>query len=154
MCCAIDMPPQRQHQPQQEHSDGRDGRESPVGVRIELVDDWHERWPQVLTQIERAGHRDELRAANGFLSARENVLAAVVGDRVAAHLSFHVQPGRGSAGDGGARPCIQAQVDSYAIEPEFRNRGIERILRDRAIERARALRCGEMKGFDLAESWS
>ena len=126
----------------------------PVGVRIELVDDWHERWPQVLTHIERAGHRDAVRVSeHGYLSARENVLAAVVGDRVAGHLSFHVQPGNGAAADAD-RPCVEAEVDSYGIEPDFRNRGIERVLRDTAIERARVLRCGEMKGFDLAESWS
>ena len=125
-----------------------------MGLRIVLMDDWHERWPQVQSQIERAGHLDDMRVADsGFLSARENVLVAVVGDRVAGHLSFHVQPG--PIADGGAkRPCVEAEVDSYAIDPEFRNRGIERVLKETAIERARALRCGEMRGFDLAESWS
>jgi GNAT superfamily N-acetyltransferase len=151
MCAAIDQPHQRQQQQQQPVSE-----ETTVGVRIELVDDWHERWPQVLTQIERAGHRDAVRVSeHGYLSARENVLAAVVGDRVAAHLSFHVQPGNGVAAvAGAARPCVEAEVDSYGIDPDFRNRGIERVLRQTAIERARVLRCAQMKGFDLAESWS
>jgi GNAT superfamily N-acetyltransferase len=128
--------------------------EVPVGLRIVLVDDWHEQWPQVLNQIERAGHRDDVRLTDsGYLSARENVLVAVIGDRVAGHLSFHVQPGPGPDPTG-ERPCVEAEVDSYAIEPDFRNRGIERVLKATAIERAKELRCGEMKGFDLAESWS
>ena len=124
-----------------------------MGVRVELVDDWHERWPQVRNQMERAGYLAHVRMSEaGYLSARENVLAAMVGDRVAGHLSFHVLPGPGAGADD--RPCVEARVDSYGIDPEFRNRGIERVLRDTAIERARALRCGEMKGFNLAESWS
>jgi GNAT superfamily N-acetyltransferase len=139
-----------------EAQDARAGarQEALVGLRIVLVDDWHEQWPQVLTQIERAGHRAELRMyPPGWLSARENVLAALVGDRVAGHLSFCVKPAPAEP-TARKRRCVEAQVDSYAIDPDFRDRGIERVLRDTAIERARVLQCRGMKGFDLAESWS
>src|SRR5690606_22113229 len=50
-------------------------------------------WPAVLAQIERSPQPAPLRRnAAGAVSARQGVLAAFIGDRVAGHLTFHVEP--------------------------------------------------------------
>lgn len=122
-------------------------------ARVELVDNWHKDWPAVLLALDRSGGRASLHIdADGWLSARQNLLVAFVGDEPAAHVCFHVEPAP-REGDTSNRGCIEAKLDSYGIDPGFCGRGIELELRKAALERVNTLKCHKLHGFDLQEQW-
>ncbi len=115
-------------------------------LRIEPVDNWHNKWDDVLAAVERHGHVEKLRVdSDGWLSARQVVVVAFVGEEPAAHISFSIQPAK----DG----TIEAKLDSYAIDLQFSGRGIESQLHQAATERAQTLRCEKLKGFRLSSNW-
>jgi hypothetical protein len=120
--------------------------------RVDLVDSWHKDWPQVLRALEEYGGRSSLHLDDdGWLSARQNLLVAFVGDEPAAHVCFHVEPAhRASKAD---RTCVEAKLDSFGIDPKFCGQGIEGDLRKAALDRANALKCQKLHGFDLGEKW-
>lgn len=118
--------------------------------RVELVDNWHAAWPDVLALVDRTGRRTALDLdAAGWLSARRNVLAAFVNDEPAGHASFHVRPatddrGRVRTSDDG-RAIVEAALDCVAVDEPFQDLGIEAELIRRARQRAADLRCGELR---------
>ena len=115
-------------------------------LRIESVDNWHESWEQVRELIDAQGGGKKLRVdKDGWLSARQVVMVAFVGETPAAHVCFSVSPGKTA--------CIEASLDSYGIEPKFCGRGIESQLHQAATERAKALRCETLRGFRLNSNW-
>jgi hypothetical protein len=115
------------------------------GVRIEAVDNWHSAWARVLRFVAKHGDAAKLQIdADGWLSARQVLMVAFVGDQIAAHVCFSVAPGR---------TCIEAKLDNYAIAPKFCDRGIESQLRHAALDRAESLGCEKLKGFKLSSSW-
>lgn len=115
------------------------------GVRIEPVDNWHDAWKKVLAHVAKHGNARKLAVdADGWLSARQVLLVAFVGQQVAAHVCFSVSPGK---------DCIEAKLDSHGIAPKFCGRGIESQLHRAALERAQALRCQKLKGFKLNSKW-
>ena len=115
------------------------------GLRIELVDNWHAAWPKVLAHVQKHGTARKLQVdADGWLSARQVVLVAFVGDEVAAHICFSVSPGKA---------CIEAKLDSHGIAAKFCGRGIESQLHRAAVERAESLRCEKLRGFRLNSRW-
>jgi len=137
------------------HDRGR--RQDAVGqeqesMRVDIVDNRHKQWPTVLRALERSGDRASLNVdANGWLSARQSLLVAFVDDQPAAHVGFHVQPApRARRTD---RACVEAQLDFFGIDPRFCGHGIERTLRNAALQRASALRCEILHGFELNEKW-
>jgi ribosomal protein S18 acetylase RimI-like enzyme len=108
-------------------------------VRIEPVDNWHSAWARVLAFVEKHGDTDKLQIDDdGWLSARQVLVVAFVGDQIAAHLCFSVAPGK---------TCIEATLDNHAIAPKFRGRGIEPRLLRVAVERAASLGCEKLRGF-------
>lgn len=114
-------------------------------LRIEAVGNWHSAWPRVLRFVERHGDRDRLQVdADGWLSARQVLMVAMLGDQVAAHVCFSVAPGK---------TCIEAKLDNYAIAPKFCGRGIEAQLHRAARARAEALGCEKLRGFKLSSTW-
>jgi GNAT superfamily N-acetyltransferase len=114
-------------------------------VRVETVDNWSRAWPAVMAHIVRCGKAKKLVIdLDGWLSARQVVVAAFIGTAVAGHVCFAVEPAKG---------CVKAQVVSHGIEPRFRDRGIERQLRAAALERAKELNCARTVGFKLTGSW-
>jgi hypothetical protein len=114
-------------------------------LRVETVDNWHRAWPAVLSHIQSRGSAQKLLIdLDGWLSARQVVLVAFVGDEVAAHVCFGVSP---------TKKCVQAQVLSFGIEPRFRKHEIEVVLRAAAMKRAKELQCGQLVGFKLADEW-
>lgn len=131
----------------------RTHQEPATGVaRIELVDNWHKDWPKVLCAVERYGGRESLHIdADGWLSARQNLLVAFVDNEPAGHVCFHVEPSHRTGRS--KRACIEAQLDSYGIDARFCGHGIERHLRKAALERANTLKCRKLHGFDLKEAW-
>ena len=119
---------------------------SVAGVRIEPIDNWHSAWPRVLRFVEKHGDATQLQVdADGWLSARQVLIVAFVGDQIAAHVCFSVAPGK---------TCIEAKLDNYAIAPKFAGRGIEPQLHRAAVERAESLGCEKLKGFKPAAKWT
>ncbi len=88
------------------------------GVRIETVDNWHKSWPRVLAALTRRGARKNLLVeSDGWLSARQIVLAAFAGDVVVGFLCFHIEPG--------LRGAINAHGDLNDVAPSFARLGID-----------------------------
>lgn len=114
-------------------------------LRLESVDNWHKKWDAVLEHVRRHGKVTKLAIdLDGWLSARQVMLVAFVGDEVAAHICFGVTPSKG---------CVVANVVSYGIEPKSAGKEIESLLRDAAVRRAKELNCARTRGFNLADSW-
>jgi hypothetical protein len=119
-------------------------------IQIELVDNWHPRWREVLDAIEHLGMAQSLNIdSDGWLSARHNLLVALIDDQVAGHLCFRVQTISGPDGqvchehDSG-RPSVEATVESLGVQPGFSQAEVESLLTNAAQGRARALRCREL----------
>lgn len=126
--------------------------ESADFARVDLVDNWHKDWPAVLHFVDQRGNRGSLQVdEDGWLSARQNLLVAFVGGEPAAHVCFHVEPAHRD--DTATQACVEAQLDSYAIDPRFCGHGIEQGLRKAALDRASALKCQRLHGFDLTGKW-
>jgi GNAT superfamily N-acetyltransferase len=114
-------------------------------VRVARVDNAHPQWRRVLSLIARTGDRRKLQIdSDGWLSARQVVLAAFLDGEPIAHLSFQIEP---------ARRCIQARLDTLGIDPAHADRGIESRLFDDAVKWVRELRCTRLVGFDLGHPW-
>ena len=117
----------------------------PRGIRIEPVDNWHDAWKKVLAHVAKHGNAKKLAVdEDGWLSARQVLLVALVGQQVAAHVCFSVAPGK---------KCIEAKLESHGIAPKFCGRGIESQLYRAALERAESLRCEKLRGFKLSSKW-
>jgi len=117
-----------------------------AGLRIEPVDNWHPAWEAVRASVEKHGRAKKLAVdADGWLSARQVLLVAFVGDTPAAQVSFGVRPSKTG--------CIEAKLDTHGIDPKFCDRGIESQLHGAVLERAQALRCEKLKGFRLSSKW-
>jgi hypothetical protein len=122
-------------------------------IQVQLVDNWHARWREVLDAIDYLGQRPSLNIdTDGWLSARHNLLVAFAEDEsIAGHLSFRVQPVKGSDGmvvtDAG-RPLVEAQLESLGVQPGFSREEVEAMLREEAQRRAHALRCRQLVGFN------
>lgn len=115
-------------------------------LHIEAVDNWHDRWRDVLRAVARQGSVKRLSIdRDGWLSARQVLMVAFVGGAVAAHVCFSVSPGKSG--------CVEAKLDSHGIDPRFCARGIESQLHQAAVDRAKALRCTTLKGFRLGSNW-
>ena len=115
------------------------------GLRIEPVDNWHSAWKKVLAHVAKHGNAKKLLIdADGWLSARQVLLVAFVGQQVAAHVCFSVAPGR---------TCIEAKLESRGIAPRFCGRGVESHLDRAARRRAESLGCEKLTGFETDASW-
>ena len=125
---------------------------APAFARVDLVDNRHKEWPKVLRAVGSYSDRAALHVdGDGWLSARQNLLVAFVENEPAAHVCFHVEP---APSPGKAkRSCVEAQLDSYGINPKFCGQGIEHELRKAVLERANTLKCRKLHGFDLKEKW-
>ena len=127
--------------------------ESAGFARVDLVDNWHKDWPAVLHFVDERGNRSSLQVdQDGWLSARQNLLVAFVGNEPAAHVCFHVEPAH-RADTSSSKTCVEAKLDSFGIDPRFCGHGIERDLRRAALDRANSLRCERLHGFDLNDKW-
>jgi hypothetical protein len=110
-------------------------------MRIEPMDNWHSAWPRLLKFVEKHGDPRKLQVdGDGWLSARQVLLVAHVGDQIAGYVCFSVVPGK---------TCIEARHDHYAIAPKFAGRDIESKLHRAAVARAASLGCEKLKGFKL-----
>jgi len=111
-------------------------------TRIEIVDHSHARWPAVLKLIGRLGDRDALLLdEDGWLSARQSVLAAFIDDKPAAYLIFHVYP----VGDG----RVEARLDALSFASPEAKRVSSDLLSDAALRQCRKLRCVGFKGLNV-----
>jgi len=121
-------------------------RAAAAAVRIEPVDNWHSAWRRVLAFVAKHGDAEKLQVDDdGWLSARQVLIVAFVGEQIAAHLCFSVAPGK---------TCIEAKLDNHAIAPKFRGRGIEARLHRAALQRAASLGCEKLKGFKPVGKWA
>jgi len=130
---------------------GAQGREA-QGMRVELIDQWHRAWEKVLARVDDLGQRQRIGVdADGWLAARQNLLAAFVGDKPAGHLCFRVEPvcRDGQVVVDRGRPVVAAQVEAVDVYPGFSDGEVRKLLKDAAVRRARDLRCGEVRGLDL-----
>ena len=111
-------------------------------LRIESVDNWHESWDAVLKCIEKTGTRRKLQIdPDGWLSSRQVLMVAFVGETPVAHICFSVLPVK----DG----RIEAHLDTFGVDPRFRARGIESELHRKTVRRARNMGCGNLNGWAL-----
>ncbi len=114
-------------------------------IRLEIVDNWHKQWPAVLESIRRSGQKDLLQTdVGGWLSARQTVLAAFNDNQVAGHLIFHVetmQTKQGSVVLEDGRVVLEAHLDGTAVDPRFKDWGIEQLLLAYAESHAKTLQC-------------
>jgi hypothetical protein len=118
-------------------------RESVEKTRIEIVDHWNARWPEVLKLIDRLGHRGALRIdEDGWLSARQSVIVAFVDDKPAAHLCFHIDPV--GAGE------VEAQLDAVGFSSAEASRLLGEALSVAAAGHARKLNCVRFNGLARA----
>lgn len=136
----------------EKHIERKTGKESravstrATALRIEPVDHWHAAWDKVVASIARHGNAKKLKIdADGWLSARQVVTVAFVGETPVAHVCFSISPSKDA--------CIEAKLDSYGIDPRFAGRGIESQLYQAATERAQALQCEKLKGFKFNSKW-
>ncbi|HEV7301039.1 MAG TPA: GNAT family N-acetyltransferase [Tepidisphaeraceae bacterium] len=114
--------------------------------RIELVDNWHAHWPQVLELVDRGGYRQTLHIdADGWLSARQNLLVAFIGADPVGQLCFRVQPvedaGHHVVFDGDGKAAVEAYVECFSVDEVHASQGVGHLLIDRARARAVELRC-------------
>ena len=114
-------------------------------VRIEPVDNWHQEWAAVLTAVERSGQSSALMLDNdGWLSARQTVLAAFNGRRVVAYLAFHVAPMKTPAGmvvvEHG-RAVLEARLDAIWCADDVASQGVDQVLTGMAEAHALLLQC-------------
>ena len=136
----------RQHQ--NERTTARRAKDAARALepRVELVDNWHPQWANVLNFVDRTGSRDALHIdADGWLAARHNLLVAFIGETTAGHLCFRVQPivlpdGHVRYGDG-HKAVVEAFVECYAIDEVYAAQGIGPLLIERARARAAELHC-------------
>jgi hypothetical protein len=107
-------------------------------IRVESVDNDHPAWADVLSSIFRTGNQHTLMLGeDGWLSARQTVLAAFDGEQVIGHLSFRVEPIRSSLG----RTVVRSKVDSFSVEPEYTEVDVEEMLLKSAESRAHLMQC-------------
>jgi hypothetical protein len=117
-------------------------------IRVELVDNWHARWPAVLQAIASCGQLEALSIdADGWLSARQVLLVACAPDNfVAGHLCFRLVPAADLAGNVEVEAHLQA-IGVSEILPAAQAARVAGALTSAARKRARALRCQRLVGF-------
>ena len=111
-------------------------KDTRAGVRLEVVDNASENWPAVVQWIERNGQAARLLDEDGWLSARQIVVAAFVGQKVVGHLGYRVSPVRS-----GNKIVLEARIDSQHVSKS----GVEQLLFDRAQAHARLLGCRSLR---------
>jgi len=114
-------------------------------VCVELVDNWHACWPDVLAAIAEQGDLEALNIdADGWLSARQVLLVAFDRDgEVAGHMCFRLTPDADSRGNVG----IDAHVEAFGVQPGSQAEKIASALKAAALARAKALRCRQIVGL-------
>jgi len=118
-------------------------------IRLEWVDNWHDRWKAALELVEKIGQRECLNIDDdGWLPARQNLLVAFVRGKPAGFICFRVQPilrdGSPVIEDG--RPAMEAAVDGCGVLPAFDRKRIGHVLLEAAMNRALELRCRRFHG--------
>jgi hypothetical protein len=114
-------------------------------ARVDLIDNWSDRWKETLEMLEEIGQRDVLRLdEEGWLPARQNLLVAFIGNRALGYLCFRVQP------------VIQAGIVTMEaiVDGEGTVAGqhaLMRQLREAAMHRALDLRCAHFR-WERAEA--
>ena len=99
---------------------------------VQIVDSRHREWPRVLDLIERLGQRESLQLdQDGWLPARQGVVAAFVDGEPAGHLVFHLQPV--------SRREVAARVDALGVRPEMDRDVVSRALHAEAVRYARVM---------------
>ena len=116
----------------------RRANKSARSARVEVVDNWHSRWQQVLAWIATNGQLEALLIdSDGWLSARQVLLVAFSRGEVAGHLCFRLAPCAGP--DGKAR--VEARVDAFAVAPGAQSAQVASALKTAALKRCKNLRC-------------
>ena len=124
-------------------------REGPKAraARVELVDNWSDRWKDAAALLEEVGHFGVLRLdEEGWLPARQNLLVAFAGARAVGYLCFRVEP---LVRDGAVVRENGKAVTEAVVEGEGAvdgaDRGVVRQLREAAMHRALELRCARFR---------
>jgi len=113
--------------------------------KVELVDNWHARWPSVLRLFERLGQRKLLRLdEDGWLSARQSVLVGFLEGKPAGYLCFHIHPID--------HDRIEARLDALAFAPEQASEYLAEALRQAAVHHALDQNCTTFVGFERRKS--
>ncbi|MBN2547591.1 MAG: GNAT family N-acetyltransferase [Anaerolineales bacterium] len=117
---------------------------------IFAIDETHSLWPAFLEVVASLGEVEVKRATvqeEHFLSS--HILVALDGDQPVGYLRFVVQ----RLGEDEDRPLVifngrvieEAKVITFAVIPEYQNRGIGRKLQQAAMKRARTLGCYQFR---------
>jgi hypothetical protein len=107
----------------------------PIATRaptVEVVDSRHRQWRPVLDLIEKLGQRDALQLDDdGWLPARQGVVAAFIDGEPAGHLVFHLRPV--------SNRNVAAQVDALGVRPGMDRDMVSRALHAAAVKHARVM---------------
>jgi hypothetical protein len=112
------------------------GKDTRSGIRLEVVDNASENWPAVAQWIQRSGQAARVLDEDGWLSARQIVVAAFAGQKVVGHLGYRVSPVRV-----GNKIVLEARIDSQHVAKSE----VEPLLFDRAQAHARLLGCRTLR---------
>jgi hypothetical protein len=116
-------------------------RASKKNLRVEIVDHSHARWAAVLKLIGRMGDKGRLLLdEDGWLSARQSVLAAFIDDKPTAYLIFHIDP----VGDG----RVEGRLDVMNFASAEATQLLSKELCEAALRQCRKFRCVRFKGLD------
>ncbi|HEY8668019.1 MAG TPA: hypothetical protein VIL86_15310 [Tepidisphaeraceae bacterium] len=120
-------------------------------MTVELVDNWHRNWNKVFSLIDHLGQAGSLMIdPHGWLSARQNLLAAFIDGEPAGHICFRVQPAceNGKLVTENGRAVMEAQLEAFGVVPGLASDDIAMLLKEAAQHRAQDLKCRRFHGID------
>ena len=127
----------------------KQGKQSAPEARVELIDNWHKKWPAALALIEKLDGRECLMIdEDGWLSARQNLLVAFIAGQPAGFLCFSVQPALrdGSLVVDAGHVAVEASVDGSGFDAGVDRKKLGRQLLEAAMNRALELGCKKFHG--------
>ena len=114
---------------------------------LEMVDHWHEAWPDVLDLIDRLGQTDCILVDDeGWLSARQCVTAAFdPAGRVVAQYCFRIEPVErdGKILTDAGKVVVRAKVSCAGEDAGADGPVVLQVLRENAEQHAASLGCRE-----------
>jgi hypothetical protein len=118
-------------------------------ARVELIDNWHKKWPATLALIKKLGaHACLMIDEDGWLSARQNLLVAFEAGQPLAFLCFSVQPmlRDGAIVVDAGHVAVEASVDGSGFDADADRKKLARQLLEAAMNRALELGCKKFHG--------
>lgn len=126
----------------------------PAAPHVEIWDDGHPRWGDLLAVIDGAGQKPWAADwRDWYLS--DHMLVALLGDDIAGFLRLVRQPIGPDTGCEpmvfNGEPLVEAKVMVFAVAEAYRRRGVGWALQEAAIREARRLGCYQMRSYSSGD---